>query len=121
MTVSLDNVLPQRTANAIALGTLAYGIARAIQYLLTSRTATGTTRSPLRTLLPKLSEQEKARLAYPTDALPGARDVPSPYGSVRVYKWGPESGRKVLLVHGISTPSIALATFHMASLTEAVE
>ena len=49
-----------------------------------------------------------ADLPYPPDALPGARDVKSPYGSLRVYEWGPESGRKLLLVHGISTPCIAL-------------
>jgi hypothetical protein len=47
-------------------------------------------------------------LPYPTDALPGARDVSSPYGSIRVYEWGPDHGDRVLLVHGISTPSIAL-------------
>lgn len=47
-------------------------------------------------------------LPYPPNALPGARDVDSPYGSTRVYEWGPEDGEKMLLVHGISTPSIAL-------------
>ncbi len=30
------------------------------------------------------------------------------YGTIRVYEWGPENGRKVLLVHGISTPCLAL-------------
>ncbi|KAL4928326.1 alpha/beta hydrolase [Aspergillus undulatus] len=44
----------------------------------------------------------------PLDVLPGARDVPSPYGSVRVYEWGPEDGPKVLLVHGITTPCVSL-------------
>lgn len=29
-----------------------------------------------------------------------------------MYEWGPEGGRRVLLIHGISTPSIALA--HLA-------
>jgi hypothetical protein len=64
--------------------------------------------SPRKTLLPKLSERQKKRLPYPVDALPGARDVESPYGCIRVYEWGPEKGRKVLLIHGISTPSVAL-------------
>ena len=64
--------------------------------------------SPLQTLLPKLSEAEVAKQAYPPDAYPGARDVQSPYGSLRVYEWGPEDGRKVLLVHGITNPTIAL-------------
>ncbi len=108
MTVALHNVLPPKTANVIALGALAYGIARTFQYILGSGSRPGITESPLKTLLPILPELERAQLPCPTDALSEARDVPSPYGSVRVYEWGPESGRKVLLVHGISTPSIAL-------------
>ena len=64
--------------------------------------------SPLKSLLPKLSPEEAISLPYPPDAYPGIRDVPSPYGNLRVYEWGPEDGRKVLLVHGISTPCIAL-------------
>ncbi|KAK0832012.1 hypothetical protein LTR03_015266, partial [Friedmanniomyces endolithicus] len=48
-------------------------------------------------------------LPYPPDALPGARDIETPYGSIRVYEWGPPAGRKVLFVHGISTPCIAFA------------
>lgn len=64
--------------------------------------------SPLETQIPGLSESEVAKLPYPPDSLPGARDVKSPYGSLRIYEWGPENGRKVLMVHGISTPSIAL-------------
>ena len=64
--------------------------------------------SPLKTLLPTLSDAEAAELPYPPDAYPGARDVESPYGSLRVYEWGPEDGRKVLLIHGISSPCITL-------------
>lgn len=64
--------------------------------------------SPLKILLPKLSSEETASFPYPPDAYPGIRDVESPYGSLRVYEWGPEEGRKVLLVHGISNPCIAL-------------
>ena len=64
--------------------------------------------SPLKTLIPRLSDTEAADLPYPPDAYPGARDVISPYGSLRVYEWGPEDGRKVVLVHGISTPCVAL-------------
>ncbi|OAP54940.1 hypothetical protein AYL99_10640 [Fonsecaea erecta] len=65
-------------------------------------------RSPRVTVLPKLSPEEIAALPYPPDVLPGARDVDTPFGSIRVYEFGPEDGRKVLLVHGISTPAIAL-------------
>lgn len=66
--------------------------------------------SPQKTLLPKLSDVEKSELPYPPDVLPGARDVDTPYGSIRVYEYGPEDGRKVILVHGISTPAIALGS-----------
>ncbi|PSN70188.1 alpha/beta-hydrolase [Corynespora cassiicola Philippines] len=66
--------------------------------------------SPRDAVLQLLERDQHARLPYPPDALPGARDVSSPYGSIRVYEWGPESGEKVLLIHGISTPSIALAS-----------
>lgn len=65
--------------------------------------------SPRTTLLPHLSAQEIADLPYAPDALPGARHVDTPYGSMRVYEWGPDDGAKVLLVHGISTPCVALA------------
>jgi pimeloyl-ACP methyl ester carboxylesterase len=80
--------------------------------------------SPRKTLLPKLSKAEQDNLPYPPDVFPGARDVNSPvshvnnyhlryansgqYGTIRVYEWGPEKGRKVLLVHGITTPCVAL-------------
>ncbi|KAJ5774173.1 hypothetical protein N7457_009069 [Penicillium paradoxum] len=64
--------------------------------------------SPRLTVLPGISESENSQLPLPTDVLPGARDVASPYGSIRVYEWGPEDGPKVLFVHGITTPCIAL-------------
>jgi pimeloyl-ACP methyl ester carboxylesterase len=63
---------------------------------------------PTTTLLPKLTQEERSALPYPPDTLPGGRDVKSPYGTIRAYEWGPEDGRKVLLVHGITTPCIAL-------------
>ncbi|KAM7222805.1 serine hydrolase-like protein [Rhypophila decipiens] len=61
----------------------------------------------------------KSRLSLPTTSetdaaeeqflLPGGRDVETPYGSIRVFEWGPEDGEKVLLMHGISTPCLSLA------------
>ncbi|KAI1333222.1 alpha/beta-hydrolase [Xylariaceae sp. FL0255] len=60
--------------------------------------------SPQKSISPVLPKN----LPYPPDALPGARDVETPYGSIRVYEWGPEDGDRVLFVHGISTPVIAL-------------
>ena len=61
--------------------------------------------SPLQTLLPKLSERQIAELPYPPDFFPGARDVDSPYGKLRVYEWGPESGKKIMMVPGDTTPA----------------
>jgi len=57
------------------------------------------TAPPLRT--------KKADMPYPPGVLAGGREVPTPYGNVRVYEWGPEDD-KMLLIHGMSTPSIAL-------------
>ncbi|KAM7215446.1 Alpha/Beta hydrolase fold [Rhypophila decipiens] len=59
--------------------------------------------SPLKTVIPGLSKEQLDRLEYKPDAFPGARDVETPYGSIRVYEWGPETGEKVLFVHGITT------------------
>lgn len=65
--------------------------------------------SPRARILKKgLSEEDNHNLPIPNDVLPGARDVASPYGSIRVYEWGREDGPKVLLVHGITTPCLAL-------------
>lgn len=64
--------------------------------------------SPLTTLIPRLSPAEIDALPYPPNAIPGARDVSTPYGSIRVYEWGPEDGKKVLFLHGISTPCASL-------------
>ena len=60
--------------------------------------------SPRETLLPQLSAKQAAALPYPPRFLPGARDVDTLYGSMRVYEWGPTDGTKVLLIHGDTTP-----------------
>ncbi|KAF8419909.1 Alpha/Beta hydrolase protein [Tirmania nivea] len=57
-----------------------------------------------RTKLSSLTEDEIAKLPYPPTFYPGGRWVKTPHGTIRVYEFGPEDGRKVLLVHGISTP-----------------
>ena len=71
------------------------------------RTQTRSIPSPLVTLLPKLSNDQVARLPYPPDFFPGARDVDTPFGSMRVYELGPETGRKVLMIPGDTTPAPA--------------
>ncbi|KJZ79035.1 hypothetical protein HIM_01808 [Hirsutella minnesotensis 3608] len=47
--------------------------------------------------------EELVGLPHNEDIFPGKRDVSTPYGSVRVYEFGPEDGPKVLFVHGITT------------------
>lgn len=64
--------------------------------------------SPLKTLLPALGPAQRADLLYPPDYFPGARDVATPYGSIRCYEFGPAAGRRVLLLHGISTSCMTL-------------
>ncbi|KAI1459034.1 alpha/beta-hydrolase [Annulohypoxylon moriforme] len=63
---------------------------------------------PLSTGFRKLSKAELARVPYSPDTFPGARDVVTPYGNIRVYEFGPEDGRKVLFIHGISTSCMTL-------------
>lgn len=72
------------------------------------------TPSPRDTLL-SLSKSEIASLPYPPDALPGGRDVPTPYGTIRVFEFGPASGERVLLLAGLSTPCLG-----MSNLAEAL-
>ncbi|KAL1888985.1 hypothetical protein Cpir12675_005957 [Ceratocystis pirilliformis] len=56
----------------------------------------------------QLSDAQRAVHAYPADILPGGRLVQTPYGAMNVYEWGPETGEKVLLLHGIGAPALAL-------------
>lgn len=93
-------------ASAASLGIL---VALRSVYGATQPPSPTVAESPRSTLIPKLSAEQASDLPYPPDVLPGSRDVPTPYGTIRVYEWGPEAGRRVLLVHGISTPCIALA------------
>ncbi|KAF4967771.1 hypothetical protein FSARC_4745 [Fusarium sarcochroum] len=72
-------------------------------------------RNPLKEgVYDKSNAQNLKNLVYQPDQFPGARDVETPYGSIRVYEFGPENGEKVLFVHGISTPCITLAPLALA-------
>ncbi|KAK2057781.1 alpha/beta-hydrolase [Colletotrichum caudatum] len=64
--------------------------------------------NPLKTKLPMLAGEEVKKLPYRPDSFPGARDVETPYGSIRVYEWGSTTGPKVILIHGISTSCMTL-------------
>lgn len=94
----------------VTAGLLVIGIALSLSVIsLRERRANIIIPSPLQAVS-RLSADEVAQLPYPPNALPGARDVATPYGDLRIYEWGPEDGRKVLMVHGISTPCVALGT-----------
>jgi hypothetical protein len=94
--------------SAIATGAALFATGFLVRGLLSKRLRRTVVLSPRSHVLDNLSSEELARLPYPLDSLPGARDVQSPAGSIRVYEFGPEDGRKVLLIHGISTPCLAL-------------
>ncbi|KAH9999579.1 alpha/beta-hydrolase [Xylariaceae sp. FL0662B] len=64
---------------------------------------------PLTTSVPKFTEAELADIVYGPEFYPGGRDVVTPYGNIHVYEFGPEDGRKVLFLHGISTSCMTLS------------
>lgn len=103
---------PSGLCAVLALPIVGYMAAKFISNLLTATTSTYVStqvfiyRAPSRNML---TPEEEATIPYPPHALPGGRDVDTPYGNVRAYEWGPENGRRVMFVHGISTPCIALA------------
>lgn len=102
--------LPQAQRYAI-IGAASVG-GLSLLWALTSSSSKSARRPPLlsprHTVLADISPEDAAELPYHPAALPGARDVDSPFGSIRVYEFGPRDGEKVLLIHGISTPSIAM-------------
>ncbi|KAI0183748.1 putative alpha/beta hydrolase [Xylaria flabelliformis] len=53
-------------------------------------------------------KDERGKSPYLIDAFPGGRNFDTVYGAIQVFEWGPEEGEKVLMVHGLSTPCIAL-------------
>ncbi|EKM59108.1 uncharacterized protein PHACADRAFT_249331 [Phanerochaete carnosa HHB-10118-sp] len=53
-----------------------------------------------------LNKDLPIRQLYPEDIYPNGDYYPSPYGRVRYWIVGPEDGQKVVLIHGLSTPSI---------------
>jgi hypothetical protein len=94
--------------SAIATGAALFIAGFLARGLINKKLRRAVVRSPRSHVSDNLSKDELAKLPYPLDALPGARDVQSPAGSIRVYEFGPENGRKVLLIHGVSTPCLAL-------------
>ena len=93
----------------IAASGASFAIGIALQSLITKgRPELTTLHAPPRSIAGVASNENGYGHPLPTDVLPGARDVVTPYGTIRVYEWGPEYGPKVAFVHGITTPCIAL-------------
>lgn len=103
---------PAVTAAAVASSLLAAALIRQALAATTTMASSSSRQailpSPRSTLLPHLSPTALSLLPYPPDALPGARDVLTPYGTVKVFEFGPATGERVLLLPGLSTPCITL-------------
>ncbi|KAH6914587.1 Alpha/Beta hydrolase protein [Coprinopsis sp. MPI-PUGE-AT-0042] len=56
--------------------------------------------------LASLPATSKSWSIYPEDYFPGGAYADLPYGRVRYWQLGPERGRKVVLIHGLSIPSM---------------
>lgn len=106
ITDSVTNPPSQRPFLAVAGISITLGIALGAIWSSERSPPAKIIESPLKAVRSSSSTKESSVL--PLDVLPGARDVSTPYGSIRVYEWGPEDGPKVLLVHGISTPCLSL-------------
>lgn len=55
----------------------------------------------------KAPKRAVSSLPYPPDALPGGRDVSTPYGNIHVFEFGPSDGERVLFLHGLSMPCVS--------------
>ncbi|KAK4453371.1 alpha/beta-hydrolase [Podospora aff. communis PSN243] len=102
----------------LTLGAVGISMALVLRSLQEHGTKKQCIRSPRETLLPRLNEDDIASLPYPPDILPGSRDVQTPYGTIKVFEWGPEDGERVLLLHGISTPCLSLANLAEALVAQ---
>jgi pimeloyl-ACP methyl ester carboxylesterase len=75
--------------------------------LTTSYLLLRSTAPPPRTLPPPRVNKSSP---YPPTIFPGSRLVSTPHGTINVAEFGPVEGRKILLIHGISTPSIVFSS-----------
>jgi pimeloyl-ACP methyl ester carboxylesterase len=56
--------------------------------------------------LASLGPETKTKDIYPDDYYPGGSYVSLPFGNVRYWLFGPEAGKKIILIHGLSIPSL---------------
>ena len=101
----MDNIGLGVLASATAAAIISFALLRRSVASKEPSTLRRVIPSPRQTLLPKLSPAQANALAYPPNFFPGARDVETHYGTMRVYEWGSVDGMKVLLLHGDTTPA----------------
>ncbi|KAH8828979.1 Alpha/Beta hydrolase protein [Flagelloscypha sp. PMI_526] len=56
--------------------------------------------------LSSLPQTHRSWAVYPPDTYPGGGYAPLPYGKTRYWLFGPEDGQKIVLLHGLSVPSL---------------
>lgn len=56
--------------------------------------------------LASLGPETKTKDVYPEDYYSGGAYVSLPFGNVRYWLFGPESGKKIVFIHGLSIPSL---------------
>ncbi|KAJ6562249.1 Alpha/Beta hydrolase protein [Mycena capillaripes] len=64
---------------------------------------------PVEPGLASLPLNSRARVVYSEDFMEGGAYVQLPMGRVRYWLIGPTSGKKIVLIHGLSVPSLAFA------------
>ncbi|KIJ50034.1 hypothetical protein M422DRAFT_777164 [Sphaerobolus stellatus SS14] len=67
--------------------------------------------TPVHHSLDEVDPESIIRKGYPKDFLPNPQTVRFPQGKSTYWLFGPEDGKKVVLIHGISTPSIMWKDF----------
>ena len=115
--------------SCLAAGGVSFAVGLGLQAAFTKQSGPSVLHAPPRAI--GVSHEENRGNPLPSDVLPGARDVLTPYGSIRVYEWGQEDApkvgymrpkaakrfrrpnisqkKKVLFCPGISTPCVSLA------------
>ncbi|KAI5858348.1 Alpha/Beta hydrolase protein [Tricharina praecox] len=89
-------------------------LATTVLGLTTSYLLLRSTAPPPRSIPSPRIKPPTAATPYPPTILPGARLISTPHGTINVAEFGPPHGRKILLIHGISTPSIVFASLAQA-------
>jgi pimeloyl-ACP methyl ester carboxylesterase len=104
----MDFKMDSRTGRSIvSTALICLPAALILRHLLFPARTGKTIKAPKQTALSPAPPTGFPSPPYPPDALPGSRDVPTPYGNIHVFEFGPSDGEKVLFLHGLSTPCVS--------------